>query len=91
MKIFKINYLILVLSSFLIAQFDWIDNGAALRQGYHIEWQRTADIGLSGEVIFAWSDTRDGGRDIYAKKIDQNAPEFENLFNFNLSISMLLS
>lgn len=72
MKIFKINYLILVLSSFLIAQFDWVDNGAALRQGYHIEWQRTADVGLSGEVIFAWSDTRDGGRDIYAKKIDQN-------------------
>ena len=26
-------------------------------------------------MIFAWSDTRDGGRDIYAKKIDTNGNE----------------
>ena len=71
MKIYN-NKIILILVSFLFCQFDWDDNGLALRQGYHIEWQRTADVGGTGEVIFAWSDTRDGGRDIYALKIDQN-------------------
>ena len=71
MKTYK-RKISLILISFLFSQFDWDDNGSALRQGYHIEWQRTADVGSSGEVIFAWSDTRDGGRDIYGKKIDQN-------------------
>ncbi len=71
MKTYK-KQISLILVSFLFSQFDWDDNGSALRQGYHIEWQRTADVGNSGEVIFAWSDTRDGGRDIYGKKIDQN-------------------
>ena len=71
MKTYK-RKISLILVSFLFSQFDWNDNGSALRQGYHIEWQRTADVGSSGEVIFAWSDTRDGGRDIYGKKIDQN-------------------
>ena len=71
MKIYK-RKISLILVSFLFSQFDWDDNGSALRQGYHIEWQRTADVGSSGEIIFAWSDTRDGGRDIYGKKIDQN-------------------
>jgi hypothetical protein len=78
MKIYKKKILILISISFLFSQFDWDDNGSALRQGYHIEWQRTADVGASGEVIFAWSDTRDGGRDIYGKKIDQNG---NNIWN----------
>ena len=72
MKIYNNKILILILISVGFCQFDWDDNGTAIRQGYHIEWQRTADVGSSGEVIFAWSDTRDGGRDIYALKIDEN-------------------
>ena len=72
MKIYNNKILILILISIGFCQFDWDDNGTAIRQGYHIEWQRTADVGSSGEVIFAWSDTRDGGRDIYALKIDEN-------------------
>ena len=67
-----------ILSSLSICQFDWSDNGIGIRQGYHIEWQRTADVGNNGEIIFAWSDTRDGGRDIYAKKIDTNGNELWN-------------
>ena len=55
---------------FLFAQFDWIDNGAPIRQGEHIEWQRTADNGANDEVIFAWSDTRKSVRDIYAQKVN---------------------
>ena len=66
----KICYFILLMFSIVFAQFDWQDNGVPVRQGIHIEWQRTGDIGAQGEMIFAWSDTRYGGRDIYAKKID---------------------
>jgi hypothetical protein len=56
--------------SFIFCQFDWEDNGVPVRQGIHIEWQRTGDNGSDNEMIFAWSDTRYGGRDIYGKKID---------------------
>ena len=51
-------------------QFIWEDNGVALRQGVHIEWQKTGDIGNVGEMIFAWSDTRTSDREIYAQKFD---------------------
>ena len=56
--------------SLMFSQFDWIDGGAPIRQGQHIEWQRTAGDGNPGEVIFAWSDTRDSMRDVYVQKID---------------------
>ena len=58
--------------SFIFPQFDWDDNGVPVRQGIHIEWQRTGANGNPGEMIFAWSDTRFGGRDNYAKKIENN-------------------
>ena len=66
------NIFILIFLSLLIAQFDWADNGLPVRQGVHIEWQRTGDVGSDGEMIYAWSDTRYGGRDIYAQKVDIN-------------------
>ncbi len=47
------------------------DNNATLvRQGYHIEWQRSAEIGANGELIISWSDTRFGMRDLFAQKLD---------------------
>ena len=63
---------ILIVFSFIFAQYDWTDDGVSVRQGIHIEWQRTGDNGNDGEMIFAWSDTRYGGRDIYAQKVDVN-------------------
>ncbi len=63
---------VLILVSFSFSQFNWSDDGISIRQGYHIEWQRTSDVGDNGEIIFAWSDTRIGDRDVYAKKIDIN-------------------
>ncbi len=63
---------LLVIMSTIFAQFDWQDNGIPVRQGIHIEWQRTGDVGADGEMIFAWSDTRFGGRDIYIQKVDIN-------------------
>lgn len=67
MRIF-ITFIFFVSS--LFAQFVWEDGGIKVRQGVHIEWQRTATIGLENETIFIWSDTRHGGRDIYAQKVD---------------------
>ncbi|MBC8374638.1 MAG: T9SS type A sorting domain-containing protein [FCB group bacterium] len=57
-------------SVFATGEFEWIENGVPVRQGVHIEWQRTGDSGNSGEMIFGWSDTRTGDRDIYLQKID---------------------
>ena len=67
-----LRILSIFLISFAYSQFDWDDNGVPVRQGVHIEWQRTGDDGLDGQMIFAWSDTRFGGRDIYVKKIDSD-------------------
>ena len=63
---------LLFVGSIVFAQFDWQGDGVKVRQGIHIEWQRTAVVGNNGEVIFVWSDTRHGGRDIYAQKVDIN-------------------
>ena len=58
--------------SFIFPQFDWEDNGVPIRQGIHIEWQRTGDNGDAGEMIFAWSDTRTSDREVYAQKFNSN-------------------
>ena len=68
----KNKFILLILLTFLFSQYDWQNNGVPVRQGIHIEWQRTGDIGNEGEMIFAWSDTRYGGRDIYIQKVDAN-------------------
>jgi len=64
--------LLIVSSVFATGEFEWIENGVPVRQGVHIEWQRTGDVGSSGEMIFGWSDTRTGDRDIYVQKIDSS-------------------
>ena len=60
----------IIFFSLVFSQFDWINGGAPIRQGQHIEWQRTAGDGDEGEIIFAWSDTRDSMRDVYVQKVD---------------------
>ena len=73
LKIIMINRFIIAsffMVSFLLAQFLWQDNGIALRQGVHIEWQRTVVDAEPGTVIIVWSDVRNGIRDVYAQKID---------------------
>jgi len=66
----------LILLPFLLtlslAQFDWQDDGAPIRQGLHIEWQRTGDANADGSMIYAWSDCRNGVRDIIVQKVDVN-------------------
>ena len=57
----KLGYFLL-LFSFNFAQFDWKDDGAAIRQGLHIEWQRTGDSNADGSMIYAWSDCRSASK-----------------------------
>ena len=61
-------YLILLVTS-VFAQFDWQDDGASIRQGLHIEWQRTGDANSDGSMIYAWSDCRNGVRDVVVQKV----------------------
>ena len=68
---FKLILIGLVIS-FSFSQFDWQDDGLPIRQGGHIEWQRGGSVGNDGEMIYVWSDTRYGVRDIFAQKIDVN-------------------
>ncbi len=42
--------------------------GLAIRHGVNIEWMRTAATSSDG-VVYVWSDTRYGGRDLWAQKI----------------------
>lgn len=65
-----LSLLLITGSLFATGNFSWVEDGVPVRQGVHIEWQRTGDVGAAGEMIFAWSDTRTGDRDIYVQKID---------------------
>ena len=67
---FKILFSFSVIVSILFPQFNWDEGGLPLRQGVHIEWQRSGIIASDGSLIMTWSDTRNSIRDIYAQKID---------------------
>ena len=69
MIIFSLGY-----STALNAQipFKWDEDAVAIRQGFHIEWQRAGALDENGNVCYAWSDTRNGDRDVFAQKYDIN-------------------
>ncbi len=52
----------------LMANVDW-ENALAIRQGVNIEWFRTA-ASMNEGVVYVWSDTRHGERDLYAQLIN---------------------
>ncbi len=54
----------------LNAQVLW-DSPLAIRQGVNIEWFRTA-ASINEGVVYVWSDTRFGERDLYAQLIGPN-------------------
>ena len=62
--------LFVVLVSLLNAQIEWYEE-IPVRQGVNIEWYRSANA-VEGGVVFVWSDTRTGIRDVWAQKYDVN-------------------
>ena len=60
--------LFVITVSLLNAQLEWAEE-IPLRQGVNIEWYRSAN-GVEGGVVFVWSDTRTGVRDVWAQKYD---------------------
>ena len=62
--------LFIILSSIGGQEMIWQENGIPIRQGVHIEWQRTLCPGEPGNLIFVWSDTRYGSRNVFAQKVD---------------------
>ena len=67
----QVLFIIILVSYLFSSSFDSQD-GAPIRQGVHVEWYRTVAPGEQGEVIFVWSDTRFGMRNIFAHKVNQN-------------------
>lgn len=65
----KLLIVLFVVSISLInAQLEWNEE-IPVRQGVNIEWYRSAN-GVDGGVVFVWSDTRTGVRDVWAQKYD---------------------
>ncbi|MGC9337049.1 MAG: T9SS type A sorting domain-containing protein [Candidatus Cloacimonadia bacterium] len=52
------------------AQIQWEEDGIPVRQGVNIEWFRSAASLEDGSVVYAWSDTRRGDRDVWAQRVD---------------------
>ncbi len=72
MKKSYVLFILLIVSSFSFAQIQWQENGIPVRQGENIIWTQTSVACSDGTSVFAWSDTRDGTRGIYAQKVDDN-------------------
>ena len=78
-KILLIAAAILIMLTTLTAQIRWDqENGIPIRQGHNIEWFRAGASMNDGTVIYTWSDTRFGGRDVYAQRVDQNGQKLWN-------------
>jgi hypothetical protein len=48
----------------------WSEGGVPIRQGGNIEWSRSAAVLTDGNIVYIWSDTRLGDRDVWAQKVD---------------------
>lgn len=63
--------MMLFLISSVYAQLRWPDS-LPVRQGVNIEWSRASQPMGDGSVVYVWSDTRNGDRDLFAQKVDSN-------------------
>jgi hypothetical protein len=52
-------------------EIGW-DSSIPIRQGGNIEWQRSAAVTSDGNIVYIWSDTRRGDRDVWAQKVDSS-------------------
>ena len=68
----KFVLIVMILTIVFAQETLWEANGVPIRQGVHIEWQRTVCPGDNGSAIFVWSDTRYGARNVFAQKVNSN-------------------
>jgi len=59
-----------VSSIFATNPFMWEEDGIPIRQGVNIEWSRASAVLDNDTVVYVWSDTRYGGRDLWAQAVD---------------------
>ena len=72
---FQLLLVALLLGTILCAQSEyvvWQDNGIPIRQGENIEWSRAADVLTDGNIVYVWSDTKLGDRDLWAQKMNSD-------------------
>jgi hypothetical protein len=50
----------------------WDPDGLRVRQGHHIEWQRSCFRRADGSMLVVWSDCRTGDRDVYGQLVSPN-------------------
>ena len=68
----KLALLLVLMSAFVLnAQIEWSEE-VVIRQGENIEWYRSSAVTDNGNVVYVWSDTRYGDRDVFAQKMDSN-------------------
>ena len=73
MKLMLIFMLTTLTMSLILATTPlmWEENGIPIRQGVNIEWSRASAVLNNGTVVYVWSDTRFGGRDLWAQAVDE--------------------
>ncbi len=72
MKVIPLLLAFLLISTLLFGQTIWQDDGIPIRQGVNIEWYRSGTTLEDGSVVYVWSDTRRGDRDVWAQHVDVN-------------------
>ena len=75
----KIYLILLLLTAVaLSAQMQWTEE-VPIRQGENIEWYRSSAPVDGNCVVYTWSDTRNGDRDVWAQKMDSNGNDLWNI------------
>ncbi|MCD6330457.1 MAG: hypothetical protein J7M10_08995, partial [Candidatus Cloacimonetes bacterium] len=72
MKSISLLLAFLLITALLSGQTVWQDDGIPIRQGVNIEWYRSGITLEDGSVVYVWSDTRMGDRDVWAQHVDIN-------------------
>ena len=72
MKVIPLLLAFLLISTLLFGQTIWQDDGIPIRQGVNIEWYRSGASLNDGSVVYVWSDTRLGDRDVWGQHVDVN-------------------
>ncbi len=70
MKLFWIVLLVAMTTLMFAEITEWDTNGIPIRQGESIEWFRSAASLEDGSVVYVWSDTKRGDRDLWAQRVD---------------------